>query len=135
MNTPPPLPGSPATPPLPLRSPAVIRAMGWVLIVIGPLMSAGMVALTYYLAPIVNAPTPPGSLPRYTGSHAMTVAAFTLFGLLFIFGLLALANGVYQARYARQSKPLLVVFALVLAAVVVAGCMVAGAGGNAPASP
>ena len=66
--------------------------MGWLLIVLGPLISLGMVALTMFLAPIVNASTPPGSLPRYTGSHQMTVAAFTLFGLLFVFGLVGLAT-------------------------------------------
>ncbi len=134
MNTPPPLPG-PLAPYAPLQSPTAIRALGWLLIFIGPLLSAGMVALTWYLVPIVNAPTPPGSLPRYTGSHELTVLMFTLFGLLFIFGLLALANGIYQARYARRSLPLALLLGLVLVAIAVAGYLVMGATGHGATSP
>ena len=131
MDTPPPLPvpGSSG------QSPAVIRALGWVLIVLGPLISAGMVALTLFLAPLVNAPTLPGHSPRYNGSHAMTVAAFSLFGALFVFGLLALANGVYQARYARRSIPLMVLFILTLVGIIATGVMVALANAGSPTAP
>ena len=121
MNTPlpPPSPPDPALAALQQRaSPASIRRRGWVLIVIGPLLSGGIAALAAVVASLVNRPTPPGGLPSYTGSHALLVDTFELFGLLFVFGLVSLANGVYQVRHSRQSRPLLVLFFLVLAAII-----------------
>ncbi len=120
MDTPPTPPSTPlVAPPVSGRSPATVRAMGWVLIVIGPFLSVAMVALAVLMSSLVNRPRLHSlSSSGYTGGHTLLVETFGLFGLLFVFGLVSLAEGIYQVRHSRQSRPLLVLFFLVLAAII-----------------
>ena len=108
--------------------------MGWVLIVIGPLLSAGVATLGWLLAGIINRPPGPTHLATYHGSHEVTVDTFLLLGSLFAFGLVSLAAGVYQVRHARRSKLILAVFFVVLAATIGSGIMASLAAQKVPAS-
>ena len=113
--SPPPLP--------PAQPPRHIRARGWVLIVLGVLLCAGMGYITWLMIGIVNAPTQPGSLPRWHGSHETTVRMFSLFGTIILFGFASLVNGVWCVRHRAFQPVLRVLMLLVAAGIVVAGVL------------
>ena len=117
------IPLAPVPPTVPGPSSASLKARGWVLIVIGLLLSGGIGALTWFLNAFVHRPVPPGGSPRYTGSPQTLTDTFLLLGSLCAFGLVSLFMGVYQVRHGRKSRLLMFLFFLVLAAIIGTGIM------------
>src|SRR6266851_537212 len=52
------------------------RARGWILVVLGPVLSIAMAVISFYLWQIIYHPGQPGGHSRWTGSHEMTFNAF-----------------------------------------------------------
>lgn len=87
------------------------------LIAVGALptfMGGGLIALFLYFT------TRQGELgvPNLTGNPTGTMIVFGIFGLILLFGIMAMAMGVYQVIYGRAHKGLLKLFLLSLAALV-----------------
>lgn len=85
----------------PLRSRGQ-RVRGWLFITVGTALSIAMAALAVYLWVVVNNASTGGA--TWTGSHDFTVHTLQLFGVVFVFGLVAMAAGIYQLRQARTSR-------------------------------
>lgn len=94
------------------------RARGWLLIVLGLLLSIGMAGLSLFLWRTLHFQGQKGGTARWTGSAEMTARTFQLFGTIFAFGLVCLATGVFQIRTGRRNV-VLVVLLLLLAGVMI----------------
>lgn len=98
----------------------ISRIRGWVLVIIGPLLSLGIAAVAAYLTwAIFHKDRPDG--PHWTGSHDFTVRVFGLFAVIFVFGLVALAGGIFQLRRGRASKLVIVAMLLLVAVMFLLG--------------
>lgn len=93
------------------------RVRGWVLIVLGSLLSVGISVIAAWLGSTIWGAQQPGGR-RWTGSHDFTVTVFELFAAVFAFGLVALGGGIFQVRRSRASV-LAVVLMLALAVVMI----------------
>lgn len=115
MNTPPPL--------IPGRRPPNFKVLGWLLIVLGLFLGVFMGWITHFMVGVVNAPTEPGSLPHWTGSHEITVRMFWLFGTVILFGVVSFANGIWCLRH-RAFQPVLRLLMLLLGVALFVGAWV-----------
>ncbi len=104
MSNPPPLP--------PRLSPRLTKGLGWLFIFLGVSLVVGMAYITRYMIGVVNSPTVPGSLPRWSGSHEMTVRMFWMFGGVALFGVGSIANGIWALRYGSMNLVLRVLLVL-----------------------
>jgi hypothetical protein len=80
------------------------RTRGWLLIVLGLLLSLGMAVLSLYLWRTIHYSGQPGVTSRWNGSAEMTDRTFQLFGTIFVFGLVCLATGIFQVRTGRRNR-------------------------------
>ena len=103
-------------PPLHLVGARKVRALGWLLIVLGPCLSVGTVVIASSLHQTIVHGNDPGARSHWNGSPELTRMAFELFGAVFLFGLVALAAGVFQVGTGRRNRVLLVFMLLVVAA-------------------
>lgn len=94
-----------------------VRALGWLLVVLGVGLAIGT-ALVAYLTrnAIAHGDRTDGHL-HWNGNAAMTRVVFQLFGVLFFFGLDALAAGIYQVQTGRRNPWLLGILVLLLLAI------------------
>jgi hypothetical protein len=99
------------------------RARGWILAVLGPVLSIAMVATASYLWRI----TRPGTT-SYHGSPEMTFNAFALFGTIFAFGLVCTIAGIFQIRTGRKNLAALVLILALFAVMIYFGYDVVQAG-------
>ena len=97
------------------------RARGWILLVLGPLLSAGMAALSLWLWRVIHAQSLPGATAHWSGSHEMTVNAFSLFATIFVFGLVCTGAGLFQVRTGRRHWAFIVALLLLVAAMIYFG--------------
>ena len=79
------------------------RTRGWLLIVLGVMLSIAMAVLSSYLWRTIHHPGRPGGVSRWTGSAEMTARTYQLFGTIFVFGLVCLATGIFQVRTGRRN--------------------------------
>ncbi len=79
------------------------RTRGWLLIVIGAMLSLAMAAISFFLWRAIHYPGQSGGTSRWTGSTEMTARTFQLFGTVFIFGLVCVATGIFQVRTGRRN--------------------------------
>ncbi len=92
--------------PDPLSRPPVHPARGWLLVVLGVGLSAGIVYIAYVIHQLILRNGEPGSRSHWSGSAEFTRTIFELFGTVFVFGLVSLAAGVYILRTRRISRVL-----------------------------
>jgi magnesium-transporting ATPase (P-type) len=104
------------------------RARGWVLVILGPVLSLSMAVIAYYLWRVIHYQSLPGSTSRWTGSHEMTVNAFSLFGTIFAFGLVCTASGIFMIRTGRRNVIFLVLILLLVGVMIYFGNGVMQAG-------
>jgi magnesium-transporting ATPase (P-type) len=88
------------------------RGRGWMLVVLGPVLSIAMAVISFYLWRIIYYPGQPGGHSRWTGSHEMTVNAFSLFATIFVFGIVCTGAGAFMIRTGRKNIVLIVVIVL-----------------------
>jgi cell division protein FtsW (lipid II flippase) len=101
------------------------RIRGWLLVVLGSLLSAGITVIAAILASTIHNDQPSGS--HWTGNHEFTVRVFELFAAVFVFGLVALAGGVFQLRRGRPSWPAMIVMLALVAVMFFLGKQIVGA--------
>jgi hypothetical protein len=106
-----------------------IRLRGWLLIGIGFLLVAMMAAITFMVAPSMLSGSASGGA-RYTGTPEQAVLILGLFGLVIVFGLTAIASGVWQILTGRRSIWLVVVILGLTFLLIVAGSAVRSALGR-----
>lgn len=109
----------------PAAFPRLVRLRGWMLILIGPSLCAAMAFLALYLAQTILDDSQHPARPHWHGSHEMTVLTFGLFGTIFLFGLLALVNGVLLLRRGRVGPVSLVLLALIVLTIIGLGYRIA----------
>ena len=97
------------------------RLRGWVLIVVGPLLSLAMAGLWVYLWRTIHLSGQSGATARWTGSAQMTARTFQLFGTIFAFGLVCLATGIFQVKTGRRHAAFLVALLLLVGLIIFLG--------------
>ena len=104
MDYPPPLPGQPGAATTTRRGPKGTRTLGWVRIVIGLSLCAGMAYLFQYFQGLAVQSDLPGSRTHWHASPAVRQQCFQLVAAIFVFGLLGALAGGYQVRTGRVSQ-------------------------------
>lgn len=102
-----------------ISHPGRIRALGWVLLVTGTLLSGGMAYLLVLINGIIRHSDDPGATTRFTGTAADAAFAYGVMGLVLVFGVVAVTAGVWQVRHGTRN-PRLVKVVLALAALFIA---------------
>lgn len=87
-------------------SPGRVRALGWVLVVLGSILAIGMAALSVTMARVVAGSGEPGATTTYTGSAEQMGVMFTLFAFVGVFGIVSMVVGGWQVRTGRQNPRL-----------------------------
>ena len=87
-----------------------VRSRGWVLIVIGVVLTIFMGVIIIYQAGVVYRSGEPGARVRYTGGTAMMWAMFGILGLVFSFGVSAIVNGIWMVLYGKRNGNLASIF-------------------------
>ena len=90
------------------------RTRGWLLIVLGVMLSLGMAGLSFYLWRTIHHPGQSGGTSRWTGNAEMTDRTFQLFGTIIVFGLVCLGTGLFQVRTGRRNMILVVLLLLLV---------------------
>jgi len=103
---------------------AQVRALGWVLLVIGAFLVLFMGGITVLVAGIIANANAPGATTRFEGDSKQMAIMFGLFGLVIAFGLASVAGGVEQIRHGRRNKSLVKVVMGIFIAILVAGELV-----------
>jgi hypothetical protein len=99
-----------------LSSPSRIRALGWVLIVIGTGLVAGMAYLLVVIADIIRGSSDPGATSRFAGTPRDALMIYAILGLVLAFGAVSVVSGAWHVRYGTRN-PRLVKVVLGFAAV------------------
>ena len=107
-----------------------VKYLGWLLIVLGPILSVGIAVIAFHLHDTIVHNDDPGSHSRWTGSPELTRTAFELFGAVFLFGLIASAAGVFQVRTGRRNATLAALMVLAVAGMLYLGYKVTSAVGS-----
>ncbi len=103
----------PTIPP-PLPPNRLIKVRGWILVLLGPSLSAGMAWLINWLTMTIHHHT----ASTWNGDAQLTAQAFGIFWSIFVFGLAALAAGVSLLWRARIGPVLMTFFLLSLGAII-----------------
>lgn len=104
----------------------ISRIRGWVLIVLGSLLSVGIAVIAAILASVIAQGDQTGA-SHWTGSHDFTVHVFELFAAVFVFGVVALGGGIFQVRRGRASWPAVILMLVLLGAMFYLGQQITGA--------
>ncbi len=97
------------------------RVRGWILAVLGPILSVAMAVISFNIWRIIKYPGQLGSHSRWTGSPEMTANTFALLGTIFVFGLICSLAGVFQIRTGRKNIAFLVLILLLFAVMIYFG--------------
>ena len=87
-----------------MRGPRNIRIRGWVLVGLGLFLAVFMGAITWYVAPMMLHPGKEFDGTTFEGKPSDVEFAFTIFGLVILFGLLSIANGAWMIIKGRQNR-------------------------------
>lgn len=100
------------------------RARGWLLIVLGLMLSIAMAGLSLFLWRTIHYQGRLGGTARWTGSAEMTARTFQLFGTIFAFGLVCLATGIFQIRTGRRNLAFVVLMLLLAGVMILLGTQI-----------
>ncbi len=99
-----------------------VKALGWVLLVLGLFLVAFMGAITLVVTGIIMRTGQPGSTSSFNGGPKELALIYGIFGLVIAFGLTCTVAGISQARSGRRSKKLVkVMLGIVFVLMAVAG--------------
>jgi len=101
-----------------------VRALGWVLLVIGAFLVLFMGGITVLVAGIIANANAPGATSRFEGDAKQMAIMFGLFGLVIAFGLASVAGGASQIRHGRRNKTIVKVVLGIFIAILVVGELV-----------
>lgn len=85
------------------KSPAALRALGVVLMVLGGLLMGGMAVLSWVMYGVIQSSSDPRASTKFTGSESDMVFMFGIFGLVFFIGLTAFAAGIWQIVFGKRN--------------------------------
>src|SRR5262249_16334980 len=86
-----------------IRKAQRIRRLGGVLIVLGLLLVGMMGTITIMLAPMMLSPGRQKKGSTFTGTPEQGIMILSLFGVLIVFGLVAMLSGIFQMMTGRRS--------------------------------
>jgi hypothetical protein len=86
-----------------LKSVGFIRGTGAMLIVLGTPLVASMAAIMIWMLSIMQESGKPGSGARFTGTKNEAIARLGVLGAVFIFGAMAIVNGLWQVIFGRRN--------------------------------
>ena len=98
-----------------LRKTSTVQKLGWVLVVLGGLLTAFMSVLIVVITRIINNSDEPGTSARFTGDATAAGFIYAILGVVLALSITFVVAGIWQIRYGRRNKKLVFV-ALVLAA-------------------
>lgn len=98
----------------PMKGGKKATARGWVLLVLGLILVLMMGAIIVAVAPMMLYPDP----ETFTGTPEQARMFLTLFAVVFFFGVMSMANGLYIIATGRQNK-LFTIATFVVAALLV----------------
>ncbi len=89
-----------------LRTATTVRRLGWVLVITGAFLVIFMGWITFVVTGIITQANEPGATSRFTGGPEMLLLMYGIFGFVILFGLVALAGGLWQVKYGKRNKKL-----------------------------
>ena len=113
----PPGPPTPVSPPVDAAGEKSVRALGFLLVVLGMGLAAGTALIAFVISNAIAHGGQPGVRTRWNGNPDLTRVTFQIFAALFLFGLDALAAGIYQVRTGRRNPWLIGIMVLLLLAI------------------
>jgi hypothetical protein len=111
-----------------MRTAQQVRRLGWVQVVLGVIIVGMMGTITVFIAPLMlNAGEPTATGSRFNGTPEQALLILGLFGIVILFGLVAMLNGIWQIKFGRRNKWLFIVVMLLAGLLVLAGWLVRSA--------
>ena len=104
-----------------LQSARTVRILGWLLVVIGTFLVLSMGALGIYLGQLISQSDEPGRTTRFSGGPEDVAMIIGILGLVICFGLASIAGGIWQIKYGKPNRKLMVAMVLVVGILVVIG--------------
>ena len=98
-----------------LRKTSTVQKLGWVLVVLGGLLTAFMSGLIVLITRIIRTTDEPGAASRFTGDATAAGFIYAVLGVVLALSITFVLAGIWQIRYGRRNKKLVFVV-LVLAA-------------------
>jgi uncharacterized paraquat-inducible protein A len=89
-----------------LRTARSIRRLGWVLVFLGGFLVVFMGAITVAVLRFIAAAQAPDAQVHFNGSPEMLLFIYGIFGFVILFGVVAMAGGVWQIKYGKRNKKL-----------------------------
>jgi len=89
-----------------ILSPKRVRVLGWVMFWCGAILTVGMVWLSLVMARTIAHSDDPGATTHFTGDANDVKETFAIFGMVFLFGIVAIVTGVWQVWHGRQNLKL-----------------------------
>lgn len=96
-----------------LQSARKVRTLGWLLLVLGTFLVLFMGTLGIYLGSIISSSDEPGATTRFTGGPEDVAFIVLIFGLVISFGFASIAGGIWQIKYGKPNRILMVAMFLV----------------------
>lgn len=91
----------------PLKTPAQVRRLGWVMLACGAFLLLLMGGITVVVSKILYESARPGVTQRFSGGPVMIWLMYGVFALVLAFGAGAFWSGMYQVRHSRPNRKLL----------------------------
>lgn len=104
-----------------LQSTKKIRIFGWFLLVLGTGLVIFMGTLGVILARIIAGSNEPGATTSFTGGPEVVTLIIVVFGLVILFGLASIASGIWQIKYGKPNKKIMVAMFVVAGLLLVLG--------------
>jgi len=86
-----------------IKSPATLRALGVVLVVLGGALMAGMAVLSWVMYGVIQSSSDPRASTRFTGSESDMMFMFGIFALVFFIGLTSFVAGLWQVIFGKRN--------------------------------
>jgi hypothetical protein len=88
-----------------LHSAGQVRRLGWVQVFLGLFLAGFIAIIIYKIAPTMLEPeVPDASGSRFTGTREQGQMVLALLGVIIVFGLTTLVNGVWQVATGTRNK-------------------------------
>jgi MFS family permease len=111
-----------------LKTAQQVRRLGWVQVVLGVIIVGMMGTITAFVAPLMlSTGDEPTTGSRYAGTPEQALLILGLFGIVILFGLVAMLNGIWQIKYGRRNKWLFIVVLVLAGLLVLVGWVVRSA--------
>jgi hypothetical protein len=86
-----------------MKSPATLRALGVVLVVLGGALMGGMAVLSWVMYGVIQNSSDPRASTKFTGSESDMLFMYGIFALVFFIGLTAFTAGLWQVIFGRRN--------------------------------